>query len=231
MNYVTTSRRPNPAAMLGALGIPGAVGALLVVGLAVTVLPKEEVKNPIGVLVTPDIPDVPPPPPKPDDPAPTTTQTQNTQTQQVVTVPESNFDLRPGPPIEIGQFPPLGEELFTGPVDVGGSGVGVEPPAPPLPDPIAASPRNAPGGWITDRDYRTRWIREGREGVAKFRLEISASGRVSGCEIVGSTGHNVLDAATCRLITRRARFEPARDSSGARVSGTFSSSVNWQIPE
>lgn len=231
MNYVATSRRPNPAAMVGALGIPGAVGALLVIGLAVTVMPKEEDKNPLGVLVTPDIPDVPPPPPKPDDPAPTTSTTQTTQTQQVVTAPDSPFDLRPGPPIEIGQFPPLGEELFTGPVEVGGSGTEILPPPPPLPDPIAASPRNAPGGWITDRDYRSRWIREGREGVARFRLEIAASGRVSGCEIVGSTGHSVLDTATCRLITRRARFNPAIDSNGAKVPGTFSSSVNWQIPQ
>ena len=35
MNYASQSRRPNPAALAGALGIPAAVGALLVVGLAV----------------------------------------------------------------------------------------------------------------------------------------------------------------------------------------------------
>ncbi|MDJ0641268.1 MAG: TonB family protein [Erythrobacter sp.] len=231
MNYVATSRRPNPAAMVGALGIPGAFGALLIVGLAVTGLPKVDEKNPIGVLVTPNLPDPPPPPPKPSDPAPNNPTTQTTQTPQVVTVPDTQFDLRPGPPIEIGQFPPLGEELFGTPIETGGSGLGIEPPAPPLPDPIAASPRNAPGRWITDNDYRSRWIREGREGKARFRLEISAKGRVSSCEILGSTGHAVLDVATCRLITRRARFDPAKDSSGAAVPGTFTSSVNWQIPE
>ncbi|MEM8723954.1 MAG: TonB family protein [Pseudomonadota bacterium] len=230
MNYVAASRRPNPAAMVGALGIPGAAGALLVVGLAVTVMPTPVVPNPDTTFVTPK-PIETPPTPKPDDPAPTSTTNQTTQTQQTVTVPDSQFDLRPGPPIEIGQLPPLGQDLIVGPVEVGGTGLGVEPPAPPLPDPIAATPRNAPGGWITDRDYRTRWIREGREGLAKFRLEISASGRVSDCTVIGSTGHNVLDVATCRLITKRARFEPARDSSGAKVPGTFSSSVNWQIPE
>lgn len=230
MNYVAASRRPNPAAMLGALGIPGAVGALLVVGLAVTIVPKAAVPNPDTTFVTPKPLD-PPPPPKPADPAPTSTTTPTTQTPQVVTVPDSPFDLRPGPPIEISEFPPLGQELIVAPVEVGGTGLGIEPPAPPLPDPIAASPRNAPGGWITDRDYKSRWIREGREGVARFNLEISASGRVSNCSVVGSTGHSVLDLATCQLITKRARFKPAKDSSGNSVPGTFSSSVNWQIPQ
>ncbi|MEL6531286.1 MAG: TonB family protein [Pseudomonadota bacterium] len=230
MNYVASSRRPNPAAMLGALGVPAAFGAILVAGLAVTVVLDDPQKD----LTTWDVKDepkiIPPPPeldpavePKPATPAPA---------PSVVTAPDTPFEWTPGPEIDVGPLPTIGNELLpTLPIEVGGEGLGVEPPAPPLPDPIAASPRNAPGGWITDRDYKTRWIREGREGVARFNLEISASGRVSNCEVVGSTGHSALDIATCRLITRRARFEPARDSSGAKVAGTFSSSVNWQIPE
>jgi len=230
MNYVATAQRPNPAAMLGALGIPGAFAALLVVGLAVTVVPKEEDGPLILVPTTPDIPDTPPPPPKPDDPKPDTSEQQN-QTPEFIPAPLPPIDIGQRLPIEVGPLPPIDEELFIGPVEVSGGGLGIEPPAPPLPDPIAASPRNAPGGWITDRDYKTRWIREGREGVARFNLEISASGRVSNCTVTGTTGHNVLDVATCRLITRRARFQPAKDSTGAKVPGTFSSSVNWQIPE
>ena len=230
MNYVASSQRPNPAAMLGALGVPGAFAALLVVGLAVTVVPREKDGPLISLPITPEIPDTPPPPPKPDDPKPVTSEPR-TQTPQVVTAPRTPINITPTLPIEVGTLPPLDQDLFTGPVELNGSGLGIEPPAPPLPDPIAASPRNAPGGWITDRDYKTRWIREGREGRARFNLEISASGRVSNCEVIGSSGHNVLDVATCRLITKRARFEPAKDSSGAKVPGTFSSSVNWQIPE
>ena len=37
MTYASANRRPNPAALASALGVPGAFGALLVVGLAVTV--------------------------------------------------------------------------------------------------------------------------------------------------------------------------------------------------
>lgn len=229
MNYVATSRRPNPAAMLGALGVPAAFGAILVTGLAVTVVldpPKDDMTT---WDIPVDQPDIPPPPP-PTDPNTQQRAEQQSSAPSVVTAPDTPFTWTPGPDIEVGPLPPIGSDLIPGPIEVEG-GLGIEPPAPPLPDPIAATPRNAPGGWITDRDYRSRWIREGREGVARFNLEVSATGRVSNCEIVGSTGHTVLDVATCRLITRRARFNPAVDSNGANVAGTFSSSVNWQIPE
>ncbi len=231
MNYVASSQRPNPAAMIGALGVPAGFGAILIAGLAVTVV----LDKPDDDLTTWDVPvekpETPPTPPTPD-PTAKPTSTPDSSTPSVVTAPETPFTWQPGPEVAVDPFPPIGNELLTRvPIEIGNGGIGVEPPAPPLPDPIAASPRNAPGGWITDRDYKTRWIREGREGRAQFNLEISASGRVTNCEVVGSSGHNVLDAATCNLITKRARFEPAKDSSGAKVPGTFSSSVNWQIPE
>mgnify|MGYP006175399985 CR=1 FL=1 len=38
MNYASANRRPNPAALVGALGIPGAFGALLVAPDGDTVL-------------------------------------------------------------------------------------------------------------------------------------------------------------------------------------------------
>ncbi len=100
----------------------------------------------------------------------------------------------------------------------------------PLADPIGAVPRGNPGGWVTTSDYRTRWINEGLTGIASFTLKIDASGKVSDCAITKSTGHDVLDGATCRLLERRARFTPARNGKGEKVAGTYSSSINWQIP-
>ena len=46
-----------------------------------------------------------------------------------------------------------------------------------------------------------------------------------------STGNGQLDAATCRYIERRARFEPATDESGAKVIGSYTGTVKWEIPE
>ncbi len=60
MNYASHNRRPNPAAMLGAIGIPAAFGALLVVGLAVKVVIAPELPRIKGETYT-EAP-LPPPP-------------------------------------------------------------------------------------------------------------------------------------------------------------------------
>ena len=83
---------------------------------------------------------------------------------------------------------------------------------------------------MTADDYPSRDLRDGNEGTALFRVVVGSNGRVSACEIVRSSGHAGLDAATCKAVTARARFTPATDENGARVVGTYSSSVRWQIP-
>jgi protein TonB len=97
-------------------------------------------------------------------------------------------------------------------------------------DPVAAMPRGKPGNWVTSNDYPTRDIREGNEGMALFRLGIGADGRATSCEITRSSGHQGLDSATCALLRERARFDPARDGSGQRVSGSYSGRITWVIP-
>lgn len=225
MSYAANANRLNPAAMVGALGVPGAFGAVLVLGLAVSVVVDPPVANPIGVTVTVD----PPIEPDPIEPVRTTSSNEQSTTQTpqfTVTRPESDFEFEMGPTAPIGELPDLGSD-FTGfeplPVEIPRPG--------PTFNPVDASPRGNPGRWITDNDYRTSWINRGYSGVASFALEISANGRVSDCQITRSTGHDALDAATCRLLSSRARFDPAKDNSGNSVAGTYSSSVNWQIPE
>ena len=229
MNYVAQSRRPNAGAILGSLAIPAGFGALLITGLAVTA-----VITPAGPRLQGFEIEVEPiePPPSPDPVEPQTksetTTTQVTPPAPSPTVIDNPIITIPGPTIDTTPLPGLGDTIVELP-PLGGDVIG--PPAPPLPDPIAASPRGDSGRWITDRDYRARWIREGLTGVAGFTVEIDPSGRVGNCTITRSTGHDVLDGATCRLLTRRARFNPARNSQGDKVPGTFSSSVTWQIPE
>ncbi|MEP3420371.1 MAG: energy transducer TonB [Erythrobacter sp.] len=230
MSYVNTTNRTNPVAVLGALGVPGAFGVLLVLGLAIKVVTppidddlagyqytaveidpivEPEVTaevEPTTQSVTPD-PTVLPPPPRPD----------------------TGFEFSESASTPISTLPTLGDDFGIGsePVDFGA----VIPAGPPAIDPIAASPRGNASGWITNDDYRTSWINRDYSGVAAFSLSIDARGRVTNCSITNSTGHDVLDRATCRLLQRRARFNPALDSAGEPVAGTFASSVNWQIPE
>jgi TonB family protein len=112
-----------------------------------------------------------------------------------------------------------------------------ERPADPPPAPVdagtlsSAAPAGNPGSWVTTNDYPSRALRDGRQGVTAFRLTIDAEGRVADCLITASSGHRDLDDATCGALTKRARFEPARDASGAPITGSWANRVHWQIPE
>ncbi len=97
--------------------------------------------------------------------------------------------------------------------------------------PKDAQPRGNPGGWASARDYPSRALREEREGVTRFRLNISAGGDVTGCSITGSSGHPDLDDTTCKLMQRRGRFRAATNGEGNAVASTWASAVRWEIPE
>ncbi|MHA7819071.1 MAG: TonB family protein [Erythrobacter sp.] len=226
MSYASTANRPNPVAALGALGVPAAFGALLVVGLAVKVAIDNEDGRLIGVEVPIDPPkDLPTPEPQPDT-APSNDNTTIPEPDFTPTRPDSPITIVAGPTAPIGT-PKVVDGDWTVPLPL------PEPVPMPSPafDPVSASPKGNPGGWITTNDYRPSWINRGYTGVANFALLIDARGRVSGCSITGSTGYSALDEATCRLLERRARFEPAKDSSGNNVAGSYRSSVRWTIPE
>ena len=228
MSYAAQANRPNPAAALGAMGVPAAFGAILIVGLAVTVTNRNDSNPEAWQYKEPDV-TVPLDPPEPvETPSTTTTTEQVTEPREVITRPDSTMDWEMGPTAPVGTLTDPGEDLLgtLGPVEVT-----VPQPRPtPRFDPVAAAPRGNPGRWITNDDYRTSWINRGYSGVAAFSLEIDTRGKVSNCTITRSTGHDALDDATCRLLANRAQFNPAKDSSGNVVPGTYRSSVAWEIP-
>lgn len=229
MNYATTANRANPMAALGALGVPAAFGALLVVGLAVAGTIPVPDKPLTGIFVKVEPVEPPPPVDKvPDTPSANPSTPQPTPQYTPAPRPDAPIDLGVTETGPITTLPGLGNEIGNiGPIDIGGSGLR---PAPSF-APVAASPRGNPGNWITTRDYRTTWLNRGLEGVAGFTLSLDASGRVTDCAITRSTGHSALDTATCDLLSKRARFEPARGTSGEPVAGRFSSTVRWTIPD
>lgn len=190
-----------------------ALGYALITGLA-----YEAVKQVAERVTTIDIedeeePEEPPPPPpeRKDVPPP---------------------PVAPPPPIRINTAPP---DIVTTTVAPPPPPVLVVPaPAPPPPPkfkPQPATPKSNPGSWATPDDYPSRALREDREGVARFRVSVGADGKVQSCEIVGSSGHADLDEATCKLVTRRARFKPASDGDGDPTTGSYSNAVRWQIPK
>jgi TonB family protein len=107
--------------------------------------------------------------------------------------------------------------------------------APPAPrqmptTPYKPIPTGNPGNWVTTNDYPTRALANGDMGTTAFRLEVSAQGDVTSCKVTQSSGHADLDAATCKAVARRAKFEPAVDYDGQPVASMYSNRVRWQIP-
>lgn len=223
MAYLDSKRPADRAASVaGVIAVHAALGYALVVGLQFTgVIPTEEPRLTGETIVDP-VPLPPPPDPTPDKNTPTETKVYTPDTVITVNTNSSDIDttiILP-PPGDIIKDP-------AGPVIIPSPG-----PAPkPVAEAIAAKARNNPGEWITESDYKTSWINRGWAGSAGFRLQVGANGRVEGCQITRSTGHTALDEATCALVTKRARFDPARNANGEKVSGSYASSVLWQIPE
>jgi TonB family protein len=65
------------------------------------------------------------------------------------------------------------------------------------------------------------------ENVSEVRIAIGREGQVIGCDVKTGSGSPALDAAACRLLTERARFEPARDQAGAAICDLAWEFVNW----
>ena len=84
----------------------------------------------------------------------------------------------------------------------------------------------SPLRWITNAYYPSAALRQGREGRARYKLTIDASGRVTRCDIMTSSGHADLDDLTCRLISRRARFVKTSETDQPRY---FESMFSWNI--
>jgi len=216
------SPRDRATSIATVIAVHAALGYALVIGLQATGVISTE--RPIKTIFIEDTLPKPPPPPDPvENPAPAPQQSQ-------VYTPPIPFPLPTATTTTTVILPPPTPDVIPTsiPQTIPDVPTGLLPPAK---DPIAAKPRGNPGGWIGEQDYRTSWINRDLRGIAGFRLSVGADGRVTGCEITRSTGHTELDTATCALLTRRARFEAARDSTGARTSGTFASSVEWRIPD
>lgn len=88
-----------------------------------------------------------------------------------------------------------------------------------------------PASWITPDDYPPAAIRAGEHGTVAVKLDIGTSGLATGCTIIGSSGSAALDAATCGVLSRRARFQPAIDEQGMPMVSLFFRRVVWQLPE
>lgn len=219
MSYVDRKPAGNRTAIVVSVALlHGAAIYALVTGLAAKYVPIIDI-IPEGRNIPIDEIDPPPPPPPAEDTKPEIVK------DPVIDAP------RPKDPLLAN-----GDTIFIPPVElpqISRSPIFVPEPPPPSPafTPQGPKPRSSPASWFSTSDYPSRDLREGNQGTARFVLNVSVKGRVTGCSITKSTGFGGLDEATCKYAIRRATFEPATNESGSRVAGTYSGSITWLIPD
>ncbi|MDH7638462.1 energy transducer TonB [Sphingomonas oryzagri] len=95
---------------------------------------------------------------------------------------------------------------------------------------FAVSAPSMAGGFVSEEGYPPEALAHHWEGRVGFTVAIDPSGHASNCRITSSSGHSVLDEATCRNILARGRFKPAVDAHGDPIQADYSASVDWKIP-
>jgi TonB family protein len=91
------------------------------------------------------------------------------------------------------------------------------------------SPKVPLAALVGDGDYPSKASDARAAGKAIVRLEIDLSGKVTRCDAVVSSGHEILDRQTCAIALRRARFEPAQDANGRAVAAPYVTSITWHM--
>ena len=190
------------------------VGGLLyaiVTGLAYNVIKKtaENLKV-VDVEAQPPPPEQPPPPPKdmPKLPPPPVT---------------------PPPLVQMAAPPPQIQTVTTPVIPP----VAPSPPSPPPPPRKVQSAQSAKGDLrtlFTTDDYPASALAAEATGTSQAQLTIGPTGAVTNCSIIRSSGNSALDAQTCNILRRRAKFTPARDSDGNATSDTITTPpITWRL--
>ena len=196
------------------------IGYALVTGLA-----YEAATKVLERVTTIDVEEPPPPEEEPDEPPPPEPDTPPPP-------------VAPPPPINIAPAPPPIQTQVEIPPPAPPAQV-IPPPAPPAPPPAPPPPPSQARGaepkgqtrWQRRiiENYPSRALREEVEGTVGVSVTVGANGRVSGCRVSRSSGSSVLDDAACKSMTRYARFDPALNDAGNPVSGSWSTSIRYQI--
>jgi protein TonB len=163
------------------------------------------------------------PPPPPEEPPPPPPDQPNSPP---ITAVPSPFPIPSPMPV-----PPTPPAVYVAPTP---QITPPAPPAPPAPPPVRTVPpqraRANLNSYFSADDYPAAALRGEDQGTTSFRLTIGPNGRVTDCAVTGSSGSAALDQATCRILRSRARYTPARDSSGNPSSGVDSGRVTWRLP-
>ena len=189
--------------------------------------------------VPPPIEEPPPPQPKAEKAEGEASPPNLVSKASPVVAPPPRIRLEVPPPVVAAPIPKEGSDRSQGSANVpgpgtgsggigdgtgsGGQGTGTG-------GGIASSAERESGQLSGDRDYPRAARAAGVEGTVAVRFTVQPSGRVSGCQVIRSSGNADLDSTTCRLIEQRFRYRPARDAASNPVAETIARTFDWMLP-
>lgn len=99
----------------------------------------------------------------------------------------------------------------------------------PIPKPGPLNAHKLSGWTIAYGDYPASALQANEQGTEVAAWDVAADGSVENCRIVRSSGSATLENESCARITRKLRYEPARDVAGVPVRATDMIATNWRI--
>ncbi|WP_225207456.1 energy transducer TonB [Novosphingobium huizhouense] len=88
-------------------------------------------------------------------------------------------------------------------------------------------PQTDPGRWLVSNDYPRGALKMGASAIVHFRLMIGPDGNPTGCNVQQATDSPEFTDFTCKLLMKRAHFEPALDAAGKPTASYYRNSVRW----
>lgn len=184
----------------------------------ITGLALKAVKAIVNPLESVNIEEEAPPPEEPPPPPP-----KDIDIPPFVPPPEVSVQQDSAPAITVQNRIEQPAPVFTPPA----------PPAPPAPKASVAAPATPKGrgNGISEDDYPDASRRAEEQGVVRVTYTVGTNGSVTACSVTKPSGFPRLDEATCKIIQRRWRFNPAKDASGQAIEETKSQPVRWQLQD
>lgn len=239
MSYVSASPRERGGAALLAAALTGVMGLLLATGLV-----QRFVRAEAPALASFDVVTPPPPvaekrrvqeqhrksPRREGEAAPPNLRAEPTEIVAPLPAPTP-------PPIAAAPIAGIGAASRAGNAEVPGPGTGAGGIGNGRGSGDAGDGDGGGGGdetpprWVRgdlrDSDYPDAAADAGVGGTVGVRYLVDVDGRVRDCVITDSSGNRVLDETTCRLIEKRFRYRPSRDSRGNPVRAYIVENHEW----
>ena len=159
-----------------------------------------------------------------------------------VVAPEPIVPLPVTTPIVAAPKPATGSDPSSGAADVRGPGTGSGGYGAGTGSGLGGGGRGG-GGWsgyrpprqirgrLRDSDYPPGLGEAGVQGTVGVIFTVLADGRVTDCRIRSSSGSDILDRTTCRLIEQRFYYDPSRDPRGRPIDSQVYEYHSWLVED